>query len=107
MMNYLIKGKSGKQYIFNEHVITEQSADAPIGIYILAYRTKDISISTKSFYKSKNLLGIDAIGRVLYNPTEHATTYLYYKCENADEVKEILIDLEEDESFKISINDIH
>ena len=107
MINYLIKGKSGKEYIFNEQLITEQSADAPIGIYVLAHRIKDITISENSFYKSKHLFGIDETGKAMYNPTGHATTYLFYKCETTEEVKEILVDLEEDDTFKINITDLY
>lgn len=107
MANYPIKGKSGKEYIFKQHNIEGDSVDAPIGVYILANRIKDVSISSKSFYQSKNIFGITDLGRALYNPTGHAASYLYHSCENVEEVKEILIDLDEDENFKISVTDVN
>jgi hypothetical protein len=105
-MTYSIKGKSGEEYIFEEYDITGDSADAPIGIYVLAKRIKDVSISNKSFYNNKKIIGIQESGIAFSNPLGHATRYLYHSCENTKEVKEILVDLDEDDNFKIIINDV-
>ena len=106
-MTHSIKGKSGKEYIFEQYDIIGDSAHAPIGIYVLANRIKDVSISNKTFYNSKNIIGIKEAGIAFSNPLGHATRYLYHCCGSAEEVKEVLFDLDEDDNFKIVINDFN
>ena len=102
MLNMLITGKSGTDYIFSPFAIEKKTAAMPTGVYVRTGKKDDKGLPDFVNSDTFHLIGINStdtdFARQSFN-----TILLYYPCKNAEDVKQLIGDITSDKKYKLKI----
>lgn len=99
-----IKGKSGIEYMFEQHEMNPETFRPSMGIYIWGRRIK-VTNSGERYFDPKNIESINSENNLLHNPKE-LTLYLFLPRDSDSHIEETIEDLKETEDFKLKTEDV-
>lgn len=98
----LVTGKSGTNYEFTPFAIEKKTTEMPAGVYIRTGKKDAAGIPDFENSDTFHLMGINS------NDTDFArqsfnTILLYYPCRNAEDVKQLIMDITGDKNYKLRV----